>query len=989
MSKRSSTLAILLLVFLGPVVLCSADEVPQWIWGDQASEEGKVFLEGRFVLDEIPVSGTLRITADDFFVLNVNGKFLMFSENWRNLRKIDLTDLLKKGENRVTARCSNEQGPAGLLAWITLKMKDGRTRTIVSNDKWKTRAGGDSYQEDPLVAAKVLGPRGMQPWGSPWDSDSSAVNVAEGFKVEKLYDVPANEGSWVSICNDGHGGLYASDEKEQGLFHISLPKANPSTGREVSSATVIVTRVPIELSGAQGMLVEGGVLYAQISGVGLHQMNDTDGDGRVDETKLLLPMDGHGEHGIHGLMRDPNGGGFFLIAGNGTDLPDVIRRRNPAALEDKLFDRIWAPKMLNRKGWVVPGGWVGRYDIETNKITLVSMGLRNAYDLAANEFGDRFTYDSDEEWDLGMPWYRATRIYHTVSGGEYGWRSGSDKWPAYYEDVLPPLLEIGPGSPTGMLSGRGAKFPARYQRAIFALDWTYGTMRAISMTPDGASYQAEVQEFLSGTPLALTDAVIAADGSMIFVTGGRKIPSAIYRVTYVGKESTEPIGDVTMLNANGARQRREQLEDFHGRLDGEAIDRAWSQLASPDRFLRFAARVAVESQPIDQWISRLEEASNPQTIITGVVALARMGDSQHAETAQSILDPLDLTSLNDPQLLGFLRAQALVWSRLGKSPDSTIAGDRLLPLCASDNPLVQREVTRLMVSLNDTRILEPAFAWIAEPRPPALPEWGGSELLSRNESKSYGGTFARYLSNPPPLDSIQLATFLADLSDSWTETQARQFFQFLIDASRRQGGAAYLDYLGTIRQRALGSSNEALAEIARELPLTMTNIRPITVTPPEGPGQKWTVETALAAFALMEGGEVDLERGRNLFHATSCINCHQFDGEGGAIGPDLSNARGKFDTKAMLQSILEPSNAISDLFGTSMVLLESGKILTGIVVRGDDDTISIFEGEKRSTVDQEEILQIKKSPVSMMPADLVNTLSAEELHCLIQYILGR
>ena len=35
---------------------------------------------------------------------------------------------------------------------------------------------------------------------------------------------------------------------------------------------------------------------------------------------------------------------------------------------------------------------------------------------------------------MGSPWYRPTRICHAVSGADFGWRSGSGKWPAYYED---------------------------------------------------------------------------------------------------------------------------------------------------------------------------------------------------------------------------------------------------------------------------------------------------------------------------------------------------------------------------------------------------------------------------------------------------------------------------------------------------------------------------------------------------------------------------
>ncbi len=66
------------------------------------------------------------------------------------------------------------------------------------------------------------------------------------------------------------------------------------------------------------------------------------------------------------------------------------------------------------------------------------MGYRNQYDIALNEDGELFTYDADMEWDFGSPWYRPTRVCHATSGSEFGWRSGTGKWPAYYEDSLPP-----------------------------------------------------------------------------------------------------------------------------------------------------------------------------------------------------------------------------------------------------------------------------------------------------------------------------------------------------------------------------------------------------------------------------------------------------------------------------------------------------------------------------------------------------------------------
>ena len=67
------------------------------------------------------------------------------------------------------------------------------------------------------------------------------------------------------------------------------------------------------------------------------------------------------------------------------------------------------------------------------------------------------------EYDFNTPWYRPTRVCHVVSGAEYGWRNGAGKRPEWYPDNLPPVFNIGPGSPTGMTFGYGAT-PAEGQQ---------------------------------------------------------------------------------------------------------------------------------------------------------------------------------------------------------------------------------------------------------------------------------------------------------------------------------------------------------------------------------------------------------------------------------------------------------------------------------------------------------------------------------------------
>ena len=92
------------------------------------------------------------------------------------------------------------------------------------------------------------------------------------------------------------------------------------------------------------------------------------------------------------------------------------------------------------------------------------------------------------------------------------------------------MIELGPGSPTGVLFGTNAKFPKRYQEAIYLLDWTFGRIYALHLSADGSSYTAEKEVLLSGKALPVSDAAIGPDGAMYFTTGGRRLGSKLYRV---------------------------------------------------------------------------------------------------------------------------------------------------------------------------------------------------------------------------------------------------------------------------------------------------------------------------------------------------------------------------------------------------------------------------------------------------------------------------
>jgi hypothetical protein len=178
------------------------------------------------------------------------------------------------------------------------------------------------------------------------------------------------------------------------------------------------------------------------------------------------------------------------------------------------------------------------------------------------------------------------------------------------------MIDIGPGSPVGVEFGYGTKFPGKYQKALYILDWTFGTIYAIHIEPDGASYKATKEEFISRTPLPLTDAVVGHDGALYFTTGGRNTQSDLWRVTYVGKESTEKVEYKDARDAE-LRSLRKELEQYHATAANpkKVIEFVYPQLSHPDRFIRYAARLALEHQPLMHWMDRGKDETDPDRLI--------------------------------------------------------------------------------------------------------------------------------------------------------------------------------------------------------------------------------------------------------------------------------------------------------------------------------------------------------------------------------------
>ncbi len=365
------------------------------------------------------------------------------------------------------------------------------------------------------------------------------IEIHDGFAVERILSVPRALGSWVAFCFDTRGRIYASDQGPR-LFRITPPPIG-------SAAEPIVEVVSDVWGHSQGMAFIDGALYSVQHGDHnperfrpdlLLRIRDSDGDDRLDAAETLIEFPRASgdaanwyEHSYHAVIPAPDGQSIYLVSGDRNGLPG---------------DRTRTPKLWNRDSWEFPftdtpfcGGWVARADLDGRNLEVVCMGLRNGYDLAFDRQGDLFTFDSDLENDFGLPNYRPTAIRQILSGSDSGWggRAGEMlwSWKPDWEEIQPPILDIGPGSPTGICFGHDAAFPPRYREALFACDWSYGRMFAIHLEPHGATHSAEAEPFLSAQGLPIADvAVSPTDHALYFLTGGRGTQSGLYRVTATG-----------------------------------------------------------------------------------------------------------------------------------------------------------------------------------------------------------------------------------------------------------------------------------------------------------------------------------------------------------------------------------------------------------------------------------------------------------------------
>jgi putative heme-binding domain-containing protein len=151
--------------------------------------------------------------------------------------------------------------------------------------------------------------------------------------------------------------------------------------------------------------------------------------------------------------------------------------------------------------------------------------------------------------------------------------------------------------------------------------------------------------------------------------------------------------------------------------------------------------------------------------------------------------------------------------------------------------------------------------------------------------------------------------------------------------------------------------------------------------------QRWTLDDFPSDLAAsLENRSMDL--GQALFKEATCLQCHKLKGEGGAVGPELTEVfkRHKGDPRTVLREMIDPSHTVDPKYALYNVLTVDGKVISGVVTQQTRDTITLVsnpENPRPQVMLRDDIEEMNKSSLSLMPKGLLDRYTQDEIYELL------
>ncbi|HUG70318.1 MAG TPA: PVC-type heme-binding CxxCH protein [Pirellulaceae bacterium] len=144
----------------------------------------------------------------------------------------------------------------------------------------------------------------------------------------------------------------------------------------------------------------------------------------------------------------------------------------------------------------------------------------------------------------------------------------------------------------------------------------------------------------------------------------------------------------------------------------------------------------------------------------------------------------------------------------------------------------------------------------------------------------------------------------------------------------------------------------------------------------------------LTQFALQTRGNPS--RGGEVFEdikKSSCLQCHRLGEKGGNIGPDLAGIGSRFSRIHIIESILEPSRTMAPSYATIAIVLNNGRVLSGVRTSEDANKLLLGDNQgKTHEISKADIDEISTHTLSTMPEGLEKRLTDLEFVDLLAFL---
>jgi putative heme-binding domain-containing protein len=146
------------------------------------------------------------------------------------------------------------------------------------------------------------------------------------------------------------------------------------------------------------------------------------------------------------------------------------------------------------------------------------------------------------------------------------------------------------------------------------------------------------------------------------------------------------------------------------------------------------------------------------------------------------------------------------------------------------------------------------------------------------------------------------------------------------------------------------------------------------------------VVRAVSELVKLKG---DPDKGYSVFRreTVGCFKCHQVKGQGIDFGPNLSEIGTKLAKEAIYESILDPSAGISFGYEAWQLEFKNGDDALGLITSETTDEVALKTvGGLVTRYKKADISRRTKQKLSIMPAGLEQTMSADDLVDLVEYL---